>query len=113
MELRIFVKESILSIMNAVHDAQQEWASTVNKGAINPVWDSTDQLSKHVQIVNFDVAVSASQKVGTQAAPGIQVINADLGSGDKSEIEQSAISRIKFSVPFVAPVQIVEGGNKL
>ena len=112
MELRAFIKSTILDLMSAIHEAQVEWGQGIGKGAINPVWDSTDNLSKHVHNLEFDIAVSASERVGGDVLPGIQVVGADLVTGGHAEEGRSGVSRIKFTIPIVAPVQIVVGGNK-
>nr|WP_315053298.1 trypco2 family protein [uncultured Brevundimonas sp.] len=112
MELKEFVKKSILETMTAIYEAQLEWKSSVGKGGINPAWEGTDQLYKHVQQIEFDVAVTATDTESGKANAGIKVMSLDIGAAGEKGRQNSTISRIKFIVPVVAPVDVIVGGGR-
>lgn len=112
MELKDFITNSVLDVMNAIHDAQRAWAESVDKGAINPVWDNTDRLRDHVQMMEFDIAVTAESSKSGGGKAGIKVVGVEIGGSGEAKSQSSTVSRIKFAVPIVPPVQIVLGGNK-
>lgn len=105
MELKDFVKATLLETMNAIHEAQTEWKKTVDKGAINPAWEDTSELYRHVREIEFDVAVTAATNASGKANAGIKVLALDIGAGGQVNSENSTVSRIKFVVPVVPPVK--------
>ena len=67
--------------------------------------DTQTKFFKAVQKVEFDVAVTASTGTATKGGIGIMVGAIGLGSQGKSEAQDSSISRIKFLVPMVLPME--------
>lgn len=112
MELKDFVKATLLQTMNAIYEAQTEWKETVDKGAINPAWEDTSELHKHVREIEFDVAVTAGNSTSGKAGAGINVLALEIGAHGQVTAENSTVSRIKFTVPVVPPVQVIIGGGK-
>ncbi|MBR0560743.1 hypothetical protein [Neokomagataea anthophila] len=116
MELREFIKETLVSIAMGVQEAinaHREEPSSV--GAINPVWgaDSSAINADHKQNVEFDVAVTVTGKNSTAGKAGIKIFSAlDIGGTDSRSLEQSSVSRIKFTIPIVPAVEIVNGPIK-
>lgn len=115
MELQEFVKESLVQIARGIEAASKELENT---GAhINPknVYVNSDarqnygRLSKEkeynpvVELVEFDVAVHASEGKGTNGKIGISVGSIGLGAGGKSQEASKSESRIKFRIPVVFP----------
>ena len=112
MELREFVRASLVDIIMAVREADAEAAKL---GAIiNPGHRSLPHGAKHlprttglvpIQDIEFDVAVTASRAEGSEAKAGIEVVGISLGLGvkGKSESEAISVSRLRFSVPVVLP----------
>ena len=112
MELKQFVKESLLQIIQGVKEAQAESEGT---GAhINPIGMSimrNDLKGKRfgpkdltiTETIEFDIAVMAME--GKEAKGGIGVVTGifSLGGGGKTEVQTSNVSRLKFSVPVVLP----------
>lgn len=112
MELKEFIKRSVLDVMEATLEAQTEWeARTGNKGFINPAWDGTEHLHEHVQEIDFDVAVTAGSTTAGKANAGIKVFSLDLGASGEIRDEGSTVSRLRFKMPIVPPVQVVHGGK--
>ncbi|MBS0470408.1 MAG: hypothetical protein JSR60_04995 [Proteobacteria bacterium] len=57
--------------------------------------------------MTFDIAVTAAEANESQksagGAIGIQVVRADIGGKSSNKIENSSISRVSFSLPFIPP----------
>jgi hypothetical protein len=115
VELKDFVSESLKQIIDGVVTAQ-DYAKT--KGAaINPekllnlaeskllVRPGQGQYDLIPQLIEFDVAVTASESGGTKA--GIGVFAGAFGGSTQATMEDAntMVSRIKFSVPVLFPQQ--------
>ena len=115
MELNVFVSESLKNIIDGVRDAQ-EYASEVD-AKINPVVNSADRdrfrnsvrtndgTGRIVQDVHFDVLVTVTEGKATKGGIGVFAGAIGIGTQGQSEAENSSMSRIKFSVPVIFPVQ--------
>ena len=100
MELREFVKSSLLDVLNGIHDAQKEMLPLQgSNGVINPRFNSTRELMEKLQ---FDVAVTAAATDKVTGKGGINVYAAQIGGDYAREQQSSTVSRLTFSVPFVA-----------
>lgn len=103
MDLREFIKATLLDLMSGIHDAQTEWhARTDGTGAINPAWGGAGE--KHVQEVSFDVAVTAETARADKGSAGIKVMGIGIGGELADSATNSTVSRIQFKVPVIAPV---------
>ena len=67
--------------------------------------DTETHYFKVVQKIEFDVAVTASSGTATKGGIGIMVGAIGLGSQGQSEAQDSSVSRIKFVVPMVLPME--------
>jgi hypothetical protein len=118
MELREFVAQTLTQITEGVVDAQK---AVHSKGAgVNPAmhniakeadggysffgWAS-GKGSNPVFLVNFDVAVTATEGTQTKGGIGIAVGILGAGSQGQSDKNSSAVSRIQFKVPLILPLQ--------
>lgn len=124
MDLKDFVRESLVQIAIGVSEANTALAGTgavVNPvnvqayskdakayGRLNNQFDEKDAL---VELVEFDVAVTS--ETGTQTGGGIKISVASIGIGTegKSTGSQSNISRIRFNIPMVYPASRGGQGN--
>jgi hypothetical protein len=89
MDLREFVRVSLVDIVTGVHEAQG--AITDLGGSLDPGMGTTPKDATYVrnkseqfvtvQQVEFDVAVTASHVEGKEAKAGIEVVGLSLGSG--------------------------------
>ncbi|DBA54912.1 MULTISPECIES: hypothetical protein [Porphyromonas] len=113
MELKDFIKETILQIIAGVKNAQEE---VIQFGAyVSPMFIKSDRLDTivttdgskdvNVEVVNFDISVTeSSSETGTKEGKiGISVIRA--GGKNEKETENVSVNRISFSVPIVLPGQ--------
>ena len=113
MDLKEFVKETLVQITAGVRDAQTE----VRKlgGIVNPAtlsrtetggsyFASVDDMH-HVFLVDFDVAVSVAENSGTNAQAKLNVATIlSLGAGGQSGNSSAATNRLTFKVPLALPL---------
>ena len=120
MDLKEFVKETIVQISKGIDEANTELADT--EAMVNPIYvkmNSNDAQgygrtkerqpnygnpdSKLLQRVDFDVAVSV--EAGQQGSAGAKLSIASIGIGAEGKTESSnkSESRIKFTIPVVFP----------
>jgi hypothetical protein len=107
MELKDFIKETLLSTLQGVHEAQEEFAGRPSKGSINPTWNSEDLWHQHTQNIEFDIAVTATKSTAGKAGGGIKVMSIGAGASIEDTTQNSSVSRIKFTIPVLPPVQPV------
>ena len=109
MELKEFIKGSLLDIMSAIHEAQLSWHEEVGKGAINPGrMDKMDDIDHHGRQVEFDVAVTVATGATAKANAGIKVVGLDFGGTGQLNSDNTSVSRIRFTVPIIPPVMVVK-----
>ena len=111
MDLKDFIKETLVSITEGVIESQGYLKEKKVDSEINPKlqtkWENTGYIfsesGKPVQSVDFDVDVVASEKNEGKGKIGIQVSAIGLGGGRKKEVSKGSNSRIKFSIPVTLP----------
>lgn len=119
MNLKEFIKGTITEISSAISECNAEL--TDNCTIVNPrnVHGSDRDFEKvygylvketgekkfrrPVHLVNFDVAVTATDKTGTKGGIGIAVGSIGLGAQGKSEAENVSFSKLTFSIPVALP----------
>lgn len=112
MNLKEFVSETLVQLIEGVQDAQSRTSTTGQKASVNPRINANSEMAKHgifiasglvAQMVHFDVALTATE--GTGAKGGIGVVGGmfTLGTTRQSQEESSSVSRVKFSVPVTLP----------
>lgn len=116
MDLKDFIRESLVQIANGISEANTALAGTT--ATVNPcnvqaysteakaygrLNDSFSEKDSLVELVEFDVAVTTES--GTQTGGGLKISVASIGIGaeGKSTGSQSRESRIKFRIPMVYP----------
>lgn len=108
MELKEFIKETVENIVEGVVAAQEIIA---DKGAeINPrkvqfrqngEWNNFNSGMPHS--VEFDVGLTSMDKSGSVEGVGVFLGGVSLGKKNDSGVEQTAITKIKFTIPLVLP----------
>lgn len=115
MELEEYIKKTLLQIVKGVKDAQDEAAQY--GAVINPRIISSPEKAqiagkyRSVESVDFEVGLTITDTDSNKKGIGVALgyIKADFGvNGDKSE---SAINKIKFSVPIAYPVDASDASN--
>lgn len=115
MELKDFVEQSLVQIARDIESASKALEDT--NAHINPknIYVNSDNrqnygrlvqkqdLNPVVELVEFDVAVHASEGTETNGKIGISVGSIGLGAVGKSQESNRSESRIKFKIPVVFP----------
>ncbi|MBK9387290.1 MAG: hypothetical protein IPN34_20940 [Planctomycetes bacterium] len=116
MELQEFVRTTIAQIVNGVMDAQKDLHET--RAVVAPefrMYDGTQGQENRMRIrqsegwllvheVEFDVAVSASEKTTTGGAARLQILEVLSIGGNKGRAQQAeTVSRVRFTVPVALP----------
>lgn len=101
MELQEFIKNTLVSIKNGVHDANLEFAKQEGKvlgqdfAALFVLESSRDKGQNYI---TFDVAVTVSQESKKSGGGSLKIAVASLG-GEAGDVKsQEHISRIKFHI---------------
>jgi len=118
MNLKDFISETLLSIINGVTEAQEQAndiGALVNPGGLtintknisdNAIWDNT--TNNYAQNVTFDIAVTAEDSATGGAK--IKVLSGILSgeAGGEKANKNSIVSRVQFIVPVLLPPQIIK-----
>ena len=124
MQLKDFVSQTLIQIAEGVGEEQRMTAESV--GMVNPKigslfvnsqtggtnmalgWTASRDL---INMVSFDVAVTATDGTGTKGGIGIVIGAVALGSQGNSETRNEAVSRVQFKVPFALRGAKTDGSN--
>lgn len=117
MELKDFVKETLVQITQGVHESivQVRESGGYTNPAVRTNTKSSDSshfanlgFGRNVFLVDFDVAVSVEEGTGTNAGAKLNVASLlTLGAGGESANKSTATNRISFKVPIALPVDPV------
>lgn len=98
MRLDDFVAQTLTSIAQGVQSAQ---SAVEPLGArVNPYRTGTMGT---IQVVEFDVEVSATEGTATKSGLGVFVGAITAGTQGKSEAGNSSVGRVRFKVPIALP----------
>ena len=113
LELKDFVRETLLQIAQGVAEAQR--ALTGTTAEVNPPvsrrFDAKtsnygdSQSGKPIFSVEFDVAVTATEGTATKGGIGVVAGVLAVGSQGQSNAANSSVSHIKFMVPMALPYE--------
>ena len=117
MDLRNFIKETLVQIAQGIEDASQAldpttaivnpWnvvgAHGTNDSKVYGYVDESREYRQAVQSINFDVAISIGQGTETKGGIGLVVGPVALGSQGKSDTTNASQSRIQFNIPMALP----------
>jgi hypothetical protein len=118
MELQDFIKNTLVQIARGIENAATELKGS--KAIVNPrnvrtggvqdehiygYLNTNKKFFKVVQKIEFDVAVTAEKTKETKGGMGISVGSIAVGTQGRSENAGSTVSRIRFSVPIVLPME--------
>ena len=120
MDLKDFVKETISSIVEATAELQVKYEG---RGVlVNPPVTTTerdlyrDDDSRHqyrrVEIVSFDVAVTASAESTAGGKAGLRVFSVEASLDGLHGRKSEEVSRVRFAIPLVLSAADVEGRNR-
>lgn len=104
MELKDFIRHTLVSIKEGVRSANEDLLDKENKvlGEDRPFFSMmTSSTRDSHSFISFDVAVTVNEEKNKSKSGGIKIAMVDIGGGTESIKSQESISRIKFSVrPF-------------
>ncbi|TQM12621.1 hypothetical protein FB548_1467 [Pseudoxanthomonas sp. 3HH-4] len=111
MQLKEFVSQALVDIIEGVRDAQGK--VNLPGAQVNPHINSgTAELTKlgmawasgrAAHLVRFDLAITATEGSGTKGGIGVLAGAINLGSSGQSNSENVTASRIQFAVPVTLP----------
>jgi hypothetical protein len=105
MELREFVRETIVQIISGVLEAQGSDIVVNSSAAVVPAGQGTADTAAFNREVVFDVVVSAREGTATKGGIGIFVGPLAVGSHGQSHESSDLVNRVKFTVPIYLPAQ--------
>jgi len=111
MDLKDFIKETVSAIVSATLELQAELGPT---GAIvNPPTSSSNDMTfeKHspiqtmrkVEVVDFDVAVTAKSETSGEVKAGARILMVEIGGKADHGRAKEDVSRVRFQIPIVLP----------
>lgn len=113
MELSDFISKTLIDIQLGVQDAQKKVKKQSLAGAINPVWENVESVSKDdLRSVTFDIAVVANESNSTGASGGVKVLGVTLDGAGGLTSEKQNVTRIKFEIPIVFPVHVLKYSDR-
>lgn len=117
MELKDFIKQSIMDIASAVQETNIDaksnginmlvnpiniYAGHVNERAYTVEGDS-ENTRRYIEEISFDVAVTTGGEIAGNAGAGINIASIQIGGGGEVKDKHENISRLKFSIPVALP----------
>ncbi len=120
MELKEFITETIGSILDATVELQLEYEE---QGIIiNPPVSVKERdlyeeggaahTYRRVEIVEFDVAVTAASETAGGGKAGLKIFSAEAGVEGKLNKTNEEVSRVKFSIPITLSASTAEVENR-
>jgi len=121
MDLKQFITETVQSIVDATWELQIRYDHSLEGTVINPPVSASNQLLyqvenaahsyRRIEIIEFDVAVSASEASDSGGKAGLRVWAAEVGVDGKKNSTSEKVSRVKFTIPIALSQSTVEKQN--
>ena len=109
MNLREFVKETLVQVCEGVKEAQQAVQAT--GAVVSPDTGHTTRMQ--MQSVEFDVAVTVSEEGEKTGNAGLTVMGQGLRGQVSASTATTEVSRVRFQVPVLFAAQQVPGDEPL
>ncbi len=107
MDLKTFVKTTLLEIAEGIKDAQAEVQKVAGNARINPETHfDRDRGHGNTAPVEFDVALTVSERSEGEAHGGLKIAGVSLRGKKTGESTQEVVSRIRFAVQLAQPATI-------
>ena len=115
MELKEFIKQSIIEISEAVEETNKYFDVNTVNAIVNPenIYASANARSytmqernsetRYIEDIDFDVAVTTGGEISGEAKAGIKIASFQLGGGGAIVDTQQNVSRMKFTIPVCLP----------
>ncbi|MEN7343484.1 MAG: hypothetical protein AAAFM81_11095 [Pseudomonadota bacterium] len=113
MELREFVSQSLIQIVEGVSAAQAHFANDPTI-AVNPAVRRNRDVSEDyvrndenmISDVTYDVQISVEEGSTAGGGARIAIFSASLGGSVETAERSSGVSRLRFKVPLLLPAEI-------
>lgn len=112
MELKEFIKQTLVDIASGINEAQEEFEKL--NACINPTHyykynneyniAYKGDLPVPVQEIQFEVGLTNSTGGGKEGGLGVVLGQFSIGGKSNTTENKEAITKIKFSVPVVFPI---------
>ena len=109
MELREFVRSTLLEIVSGVSDAQEALIEAGSTAVVNAL--AAGNLKVHsrrglplLQMIEFDVALTVTETTEKGIGGRLSIAAASIGTQRGASVENSEVSRVRFQVPVVLPM---------
>lgn len=100
MDLKDFVRDTLLQLAEGVREAQTQAEERKWTTLIAPARSATGRIQQPVEMVKFDVAVTVSDTDQKSGKAGIRVFSfGEIGGSAEREASRSEVHRIKFEIP--------------
>ncbi len=117
MELKEFIKQSIMDIASAVQEANIESNESGINMLVNPtniysghanersytMEEHSEKTTRYIEEISFDVAVTTGGEIAGKAGAGINIASIQIGGGGEVSDTHENVSRLKFSIPVALP----------
>jgi hypothetical protein len=116
MELKEFVKETLLQLTEGVKEAQEECKKY--SGLVNLMLETPHSRKRKIEIkdkyypvtdVLFKVGLTENKGIENKKGIGVFLSNISLGAEQKKDAEFQSITSIEFSIPILLPFMGREG----
>ena len=123
MDLKQFITETVTSIVESTLELQRNYDRSVKGIVINPAVSGSNELLyqednivysyRRIEVIEFDVAVSASEGADKGGKAGLKIWSAEVGLDGKRNVRSEEVSRVKFAIPIALSRSEVEWNNRL
>ena len=119
MELKEFIKQSIIEISEAVEESNEYFSSKSINAFVNPEFiyengkdkraftmpfdEESPNENRFIENIDFDVAVTTGGEISGEAKGGIKIASFEIGGKGSVVDKQQNVSRIKFTIPVCLP----------
>jgi len=105
MNLKEFITQTLTEIAEGIRDANEPVQQAGGRAvpAVDFVAFDDDRPQSPIQLVDFDVAVTAQEESATKVGGGLLIAGIGLGGKTETQAQASSVSRIRFRVPMMLP----------
>lgn len=105
MELRTFIKTTLIDIIGAIKEAQEELGeSVIIPGCVKNDYRSVEHGISPLQAIDFEVSVEADKSKGSEGKLGIVSSLVSAGVAGKKSVNNRQANIIKFRIPVCFPI---------
>ena len=104
MELRTFIKNTLIDIVGAIKDAQSEiQGNVIVPDGVSTNFKSIEHGVSHLQSIDFEIVVEVDESKGTEGKLGVVSSFVGAGIAGKSSADKRNSNILKFRIPIQFP----------